>query len=113
MQTLDFSKHRRPEMLIVLNDEEQTPVHITAPTKGLVSELKERQHELQQALLANDAQSKRVIYDLAAKLINCNMDSFETTGEELLKKYRLNLDDMAVFYTTYIDFIEIIEKAKN
>ena len=110
---LDFNSYRRPEYVIVLKDDAATVVHMTTPTEQLVRELRANLPELQSTLTKQDATASRLIYHLAAKLINCNLDNITVTGVELAKKYRLNLEDMAVFYTSYMEFIEEIEHAKN
>lgn len=110
---VDFNAYRRPELVLVLKDEARTVLHVTAPTKQLVEELRANLHELQTALTRQDEEASRLVYYLAAKLCNCNLDGRMFTGEDLAKKYGLNLEDMAVFYTSYVDFIDEIEKAKN
>jgi hypothetical protein len=110
---LDFNSYRRPEMVLVLKDKKATVVHVTTPTKQLVDELRANLPELQRTLGQADATASRLIYQLAAKLLNCNLDGLTFTGDELAKKYRLNLEDMAIFYATYSDFLKEIEHAKN
>lgn len=110
---IDFNSYRRPELIFVMKDENQTTLHVTTPTEQLVEELNANLAELQKTLMGNDEAASRAVYHLAAKLLNCNLDGVTVTGEELAKKYRLNLEDMTVFYTAYMDFIEEIKTAKN
>lgn len=110
---IDFNSYRRPELVMVLKDKHQTTVHITTPTKQLIDELSANLTELQKALTGQDATASRAIYTLAAKLLNCNLDGLVVTPEELAKKYAMNLEDMAVFYSAYMDFIDEIKNAKN
>lgn len=110
---LDFNSYRRPELILVMKDDEGTTLHITTPTKQLVEEFNANMAELQEALNGKNATSSRMVYILASKLINCNLDGVTTTPDELAKKYGLNLEDMAIFWAAYIEFIEEIKKAKN
>ena len=112
-KTLDFNSYRRPTLLLRMKDEDQTKLHVTTPTVELVEELRVNLTELQAALVGNDAKASRAVYDLAAKLINCNLDGVETTGEELATKYEMNLEDMTMFFTVYMDFLAEIKNAKN
>ena len=110
---IDFNEYRRPELILVMKDKKGTTIHVTTPTEQLVKEFRANLKELQTALTKQDAESSRLVYLLAAKLINCNLDSITVTGEELAKKYGMNLEDMAVFFMAYFEFIEEIENAKN
>ena len=110
---IDFNSYRRPELIIVMKDKKGTTLHVTTPTEQLVEEFRANLMELQRALTGQDEEASRLVYHLAAKLINCNLDGVTTTGEELAKKYGLNLEDMTVFWTAYMEFIEEIQNAKN
>lgn len=110
---IDFNSYRRPELIFVMKDKNHTTLHVTTPTEQLVGELNANLAELQKTLTGNDEEASRAVYRLAAKLFNCNLDGVTVTSEELAKKYRLNMEDMAVFYTAYIEFIEGIKNAKN
>lgn len=110
---IDFNSYRRPELVLVMKDIENTTVHVTTPTKQLVDELRANLQELQNTLAKQDKEASRMIYLLAAKLLSCNLDGIIFTSEELARKYSLNMEDMAIFYTAYLEFIEGIEKAKN
>jgi hypothetical protein len=113
VKIIDFNSYRRPEIVLVMKDKKGTTLHVTTPTAQLVKEFRSNLRELQQTLAQHDDEASRLVYHLAAKLINCNLDGVTVTGEELAKKYGLNLEDMAVFYSSYMEFIEEIETAKN
>lgn len=110
---IDFNAYRRPEIVLVMKDEASTVLHVTAPSEQLVGELRANLHELQTTLTKQDEEASRMVYHLAAKLCNCNLDGRTFTGEDLATKYGLNLEDMALFYMSYVEFIDEIEKAKN
>lgn len=110
---LDFNSYRRPELVLVMKDEKGTVLHVTTPTHRLCEEFSANLGELQKALSGQDETATRLVYELAAKLINCNLDGVTITGKELATKYGLNLEDMAIFWTTYGEFIEEIKQEKN
>ena len=113
MNVLDFNSYRRPELVITMKDDSATTIHVPTPTEQLVREFRANLDNLLLVLQKHDAEASRMVYDLAAKLINCNLDNITVTGDTLAKKYMLNLEDMAVFHTKYADFLEEIEKGKN
>ena len=103
-KTLDFNSYRRPELVLVMKDENNTTIHVTTPTHGLCEEFSANLGELQKALAGQDGTASRLVYELAAKLINCNLDGVQVTGKELATKYSLNLEDMAIFWSMYAEF---------
>lgn len=110
---LDFNSYRRPTLLLRMKDELQTKLHVTTPTVELVEELKANLSELKTVLTGNDAEASAAVYELAAKLMNCNLDGVTITAEELAIKYEMNLEDMTMFFTVYMEFLEEIKSAKN
>lgn len=101
-----------PTLVLLL--EGDVVVHITAPTLDMVAEVNRSRSTLEAILQGEKAEQKqRAIYDLAAKLINCNEDDFSTTAFELLTRYRWGLRAVQKFFEDYQDFIESIEQAKN
>ena len=109
---LDFNSYRRPTLLLRMKDEAMTKLHVTTPTLDLVGEVRANLPEIQGAL-GSDATASRAIYELAAKLINCNMDGVTTNAEELATKYEMNLEDMTLFFSAYMEFLGEIKNAKN
>lgn len=110
---LDFNSYRRPELVLVMKDDKSTILHVTTPTQQLVEEFSANLIELQKALTGDDDIATRTVYTLAAKLINCNLDGVTVTPLDLAKKYCMNKEDMALFWSAYMEFIEEIKKAKN
>lgn len=112
-KVIDFNAYRRPELVLVLKDKECTVLHVIAPTQQLVKEFRSNLHELQTVLSKSDAEASRLVYHLAAKLMSCNLDNLTFTADELAKTYSMNLEDMAVFFTAYEEFLGEIENEKN
>lgn len=112
-KTLDFNKINRPTLQLVMPDEAKTVIKVTTPKESMVEELQAILPELQNIVSAGDAEATRLCYDLAARLINCNRSFITVTAEELRDKYNLDLEGLIVFYSTYIDFVQEINNAKN
>ena len=112
-KTLDFNSYRRPTLILSMKDEHRTKLHVVAPTIELVEELKANLTELQTALAGKDALASRNVYELAAKLMSCNLNGVELTSDELALVYEMNMEDMAMFFTAYVDFLDEIKNAKN
>lgn len=102
-----------PTMVLLLDGD--VVVHINAPTYDMTAELKRSEFALGSVLKSeqNDARKQKAIYDLAAKLINCNDDGFTTTGFELLTRYRWGARAVSKFFEDYKAFIESLENEKN
>lgn len=102
-----------PVMTVLMADD--TVVHVSAPSVNLIDEIKASRRTLESVLNGEQGTNKlkRAIYDLAAKMINCNEDDFVTTGYELLTRYRWSLRAVDIFFTDYKAFIETLENEKN
>lgn len=112
-KVLDFNTVERPTLELVMQDAERTHIEVSTPTEGLVEELAALAPQLETVLQAKDAESIRVIYDLAARLINCNRNYVKVTPEELRNRYRMNFESLVIFFGAYVDFINEVTNAKN
>lgn len=112
-KVLDLNTATLPTLELTLQDEAKTCVHVTLPTEGLINELEALSPELQPIMTRGDKEGIEAIYDLAAKLISCNLEDKALTGKELREVYRMKLESAVVFYSVYLDFINEIIDAKN
>lgn len=105
----------RPTMTLVLPDDNGTTVHLCAPTVELVEELRGGSDVLFAVLRGEngDAETRRAVYELAANFINCNIDLFETTAQELAKRYCVSMEHLQHFFVDYVSFLDEIQNAKN
>lgn len=111
-RVLDLNSVQTSIMDLVLQDPNRTKVRLDFPAEELVQDLQALQPELPK-LEKGDHEAIEMAYDLAAKLINCNLDGFKATGQELRTKYRMNLLSAVTFFGAYIDFLNSLEKEKN
>lgn len=111
----DLRQVGRPTMTLVLPDEQGTTVHLCAPTVELVEELREGSATLFAALRGEkgDEHTRRAVYELAANFINCNIDLFTVTADELARKYKVSVEHLQYFFVDYVAFLDEIQNAKN
>ena len=113
MAKLDFNAINEPVLELTMQDEDKTVIEVVAPSEGLIEELMNMGPELDEIARSGDARSIKAIYDLAARLINCNRSFVTVTAEELRDKYKMKLYSMIIFYNSYFDFVSEINSAKN
>ena len=112
-KVLDFNTIERPVLELVMQDDERTHIKVSTPTESLVEELAKLAPQLEKVLQSQDEESIAAIYDLAARLINCNRNFVKVTPEELRGKYRMNFESLIIFFGAYVDFINEVTNAKN
>lgn len=112
-KTLDFNRINRPVLQLVMMDEAKTIIKVSTPGEGLVRELEDTMPELQQVLTDGDQEAIEMCYDLAARLINCNRSFVKVTAAELRDRYGMDLENLLLFFSAYLDFIEEIHAEKN
>ena len=113
MAKLDFNTLNEPVLELTMQDENKTVIEVVAPSEGLIEELMNMGPELDEIAKSGDARNIKAIYDLAARLINCNRSFVTVTAEELRDKYKMKLYSMIIFYNSYFDFVSEINSAKN
>lgn len=111
-RVLDLNSVQGAIMDLTLQDEARTVVHLDFPTEALVRELESMGPELKK-IEKGDRSGVDMTYDLAARLISCNLDYFKVTGQELREKYRMNLYSAITFFSAYLDFITELGNSKN
>jgi hypothetical protein len=111
-RVLDFNELQSSFLDITLKDEARTVVHLDLPNEALINELQNMGPEIEKMKTGTQA-AVQSIYDLAARLISCNLDYFSTTGDELLIKYKMNLVLILQFFSTYMDCITELSNQKN
>lgn len=111
-KVLDLNSSSYSIMDLTLQDPERTVVHLDFPSEALVNQLEAMQPELRN-IAKGDQTAVLRIYDLAANLINCNLDCFQTTGQELRGRYRMHVLAALQFFSGYLDAIHEIANGKN
>lgn len=111
--TLVFNRHRPPILPVEMMDAQKTVINVTPPTVELQEELRARLADLNALLNGDDEEKRGALFDLAARLMSCNRNMRKITPEQLHKTYRVDEEDLVVFYNAYADFLTEIENAKN
>ena len=112
-EVLDFNILQQPTQVLRMMDADRTVIHVSAPTVDLVDELKRSGALLEKALKVQNKHTSELVYGLAARLINCNLDGIEVTAEDLAIKYRMSLQALKLFFEKYLDFLNEITNSKN
>lgn len=107
---LDLNTAQRPTLELTLCDKERTLLHIGMPTEADIQELQGMDFS---ALESGEQADAATVYEMAARLINCNRDGIKVTGKELREKYGMDLELVVVFFEAYTDFINTIANEKN
>ena len=112
-KNLDFNSVQRPTLVLTMKDAEKTKIRVSTPTEALIEEMQAVTAELGEVAKTGDGASIKAVFDLAARLICCNRDGIRVTAEQLRDDYNINLEDLVIFFSAYIDFVEEISRAKN
>ena len=112
-KALDFNSIQRPTLDLTMKDEARTKIHVSAPKEALIEKLQTVSGELEEVFKSGDGRSIKAVFDLASDLISCNRDYTTVTAEDLRDKYGMDLEDMIIFFSAYLDFINEIQNAKN
>lgn len=113
MNTVDFNKYRPPILPVEMLDDERTVIHVVPPTVDLQEELRAVAGDLHTLLNGDNEEKRTGLWGLAARLMSCNRNMRKITPELLKKTFRLDEEDLVVFYKLYVDFVTGIENAKN
>lgn len=112
-RTLNFNDLRPPVMPVILSDDAQTRLNVVAPTLDLIEELRANLPKLQEVFKEESEENRAALYDLAAKLLSCNRNARHFTGADLRDVYRMDIEDLVLFFSDYSDFLSEIKNAKN
>ena len=113
METLSFNKYRPPILPVELLDDAGTVIHLIPPTVDLQEELRARSADLHALLTGTDDEKRDGMFDLAARLMSHNRNMLKLTPDSLRTTYRLDEEDLVVFFEAYSNFVRRIENAKN
>lgn len=109
-RVLDLNTAQRPTLELTLCDEKRTVLHIGMPKEADINELQSMDFS---ALESGETTDTATVFEMAARLINCNRDGIKVTGKELREKYGMDLELAVVFFEAYTDFINTISNEKN
>lgn len=108
-KTLDFNSIERHYLNITLNNESKTKLQIMTPSKKLLDMVLKALPKLDEA--APDEDELAALYNTAALMMKRNRKGIQVTPEEL--EEILDLDDLIIFYKSYVDWLNKIAQSKN
>ena len=111
-RVVDLNSGQSSLLTLTLQDEKRTTLELDIPTEALVRELEGLTPELEK-IKTGDRSSVEMIYDLAARLISCNLECLQVTAEDLRAKYHMNLVSAINFFSAYFDAIQALIDEKN
>lgn len=109
---IDFSTYAKPTFTVRLRGADSPTLRLTPPSVDLVDELGTVGALLPDAG-SGDRDALAAIYAIAAALMDCNRDGIPIQPEDITGKYDLDLEDMAVFFAGYAEFITGLSERKN
>lgn len=112
MKALDLNKAKRLSFPVTMMDDAQTVFNLTIPTVDVIKELKGIGTELTSAT-TGDQDAVDSCFEVAAKLFSCNRLRKPVTVEQLKVDYKMELEDLILFFGAYLEFITELTKAKN
>ena len=111
-RVLDLNCAQSSILDLTLQDEARTVIHLDIPTEELVQEFEAMLPELDN-LKRGDREAVNRIFEIAAKLININLDYIQVTAAELRGVYRMNVISALNFFSAYMDALEALTNEKN
>ncbi len=112
-KTLDFNAYQRPTLDLTMKDKERTVIRVTLPKTAVIKKMQEGLNNLQNVIKEETSDSMHALFALAAELMSANIDQVAVTAEDIRGKYKMDLEDLLVFFQAYLDFVRDVQNAKN
>ena len=109
---LDYTQTAKPTMSVKMRDNGGTVLRITLPPRDVGDDLA-TMGDLLAVVVDGTADAVPALYNFAARVLSCNRDHIAVTPEDITGKYDLDVDDLTVFFSDYVDFIAGISRRKN
>lgn len=110
---LDYTQTAKPTMSVKMRDNGGTVLRITPPPLDVVEELTAMGDVLAAAAADGTSDAVTELYNFASRVLSCNRDHITVAPEDITGKYDLDVDDLTVFFSDYVDFITGISRRKN
>lgn len=109
---IDYTQSVRPTMPVKMRDRRGTLLRVTVPPLDTVEDLA-AMGDVLAAAADGTAEAVEALYDFAARVLSCNRDHIAVTPEDITGKYDLDVDDLTVFFSDYVDFLNTVTRRKN
>jgi hypothetical protein len=109
---LNFNNIKKRYLTVILPDEKQTTLMIGTPTKALTSDINLIQTNFEKMNSDNgDADTFNELYSACAKVMSRNKAGIKITKKQL--EIIFDLEDILIFFTSYVNFISELANQKN
>lgn len=108
MKTLDLNKTKKQYFAVILPDKEQTKLNIKTPNKQMMDEITELQKILTEC---EEDEAIEPLYEICSKIMSKNKE-YKTITCKMLYDC-LELEDLTLFLTSYLEFINEVAQTKN
>ena len=112
-KTLDFNAYQRPTLDLTMKDEGRTVIRVTLPKTAVIKKMQAGLSNLQDAVKQENQDSMKALFELAAELMSANLDHVEIAENDIREKYKMDLEDLLIFFNAYLDFVRDLQNAKN
>lgn len=110
-KSINFNNVKKHFLTVTLNDEDNTTLLVTTPSKGIFNELALFQELAGGVGEEKDPETVDSLYELTAKLMSRNKGNIKITKEHLEEIF--DLEDIIIFFNAYMEFIAEISATKN
>lgn len=111
-RTLNLKTAKRPSFELVLDDANETIIHMTIPTLAMFKEMQEVLDDIG-SIDESNPEALEAMLDFVARLMSCNREGLVIKGEELTGKYNMDFESLLLVLGEYASFLTDILKAKN
>ena len=108
---LDFNKIKKKFLTVTLADENNTTIMIGTPTKAMMDEMVSLKSSLETVTDDTSAEALSEMYDICAKVMSRNKAGKKIEKEYLEKVF--DFEDIIIFFTAYMDFVNALSVEKN
>jgi hypothetical protein len=107
-KSLNFNNVKKQFLTVTLADEKNTTLMIGTPTKAIMDDLTLLQNSMGSE---NNDEATDDLYNACARVMSRNKAGVKITKEYLEEVF--DFEDITIFFTAYMSFIDEVIKSKN
>lgn len=112
-RVIDLNALEQPTLELTFRDTEKTKFRLLYPTEKVVERFISASGEVKRVAKDKKPEQIKALYELLADMVNCNMDGFVVSAEELRDRYKVGFLDLTVIFKAYLEFINELSEVKN
>lgn len=111
-KALNFNTIKKNFLPVTLADENKTTLLVGTPTKAMIEDLTVLQDSLTNVNDdINDSESLNLMYEVIAKVMSRNKTGTKITADFLAEI--MDIEDIMIFFSVYMDFVNELSGQKN